>query len=387
MSTNPTLLGPGQYEIPAGSSAEDADDTVAFEEGAVLTVPSVIPPPPPTPLEITTTSLPGATVGTTYAAGLLATGGLAPYTWSVSAGNLPAGLSLTAAEIGGVPTASGTTSFTVKVTDSEGPPTAESESLSIVVAAAAPPPPPTSVTAMFFMQGQNPATEISTAASYNVTANGITQYGNNSSPFGYSAPPAMAGKRLMLGLGPCAPALATSIAQNLVANGYANAIIRWGWEMNGNWFAWGTQGGSMRMTDASFVAAWVAGRAAMMAVPGAAFDFCWNISMSSTIPTGAYPGDAEVTSIGIDGYNYSGYEAQYNALLAFRAQHNKPLVIGEFGCESGSGRSGDDPTYMKFVLGVIADPANACEAWCYFNSPALSGFPNAEAYFKANPPA
>ena len=71
------------------------------------------------PLAISTASLPGGTVGTAYSSTLVATGGTSPYTWSLAAGSLPAGLSLNAATgaITGTPTAAGTVSFTVRVTD------------------------------------------------------------------------------------------------------------------------------------------------------------------------------------------------------------------------------------------------------------------------------
>ena len=71
---------------------------------------------------ITTTSLPAGDVGVAYSQTLTATGGLTPYTWSISAGSLPTGLSLgaTTGIISGTPTAAGTFSFTVKLTDSAG---------------------------------------------------------------------------------------------------------------------------------------------------------------------------------------------------------------------------------------------------------------------------
>lgn len=79
-------------------------------------------------LSITTTSLPGAVVGQSYTATLAAAGGVAPYTWSVSSGALPAGLTMTAAgAISGTVATSAcappgpcTISFTVTVTDSSG---------------------------------------------------------------------------------------------------------------------------------------------------------------------------------------------------------------------------------------------------------------------------
>ena len=67
---------------------------------------------------ITTATLPGATFGTAYSATLTGTGGITPYTWTVSQGTLPAGLSLSGAGVlSGTATAGGTASFTVKLTD------------------------------------------------------------------------------------------------------------------------------------------------------------------------------------------------------------------------------------------------------------------------------
>ena len=87
---------------------------------------------------VTTTSLPGATIGTAYSQTLAASGGTAPYTWSVSVGALPAGLRLAAATgvISGTPTTAGTASFTVTATDSATPANTATKALSITVAAA-----------------------------------------------------------------------------------------------------------------------------------------------------------------------------------------------------------------------------------------------------------
>ena len=60
-------------------------------------------------MQITTTAIPAATVGTAYSAPVVATGGLPPYNWSVQSGGFPDGLSLgkTNGIISGMPTASG----------------------------------------------------------------------------------------------------------------------------------------------------------------------------------------------------------------------------------------------------------------------------------------
>ena len=60
----------------------------------------------PSPLSISTTSLPNGQVGVAYNATLSASGGTVPYNWVVSSGTLPAGLALNAATgaITGMPT-------------------------------------------------------------------------------------------------------------------------------------------------------------------------------------------------------------------------------------------------------------------------------------------
>ncbi len=71
------------------------------------------------PLAITTTTLADAYLTTTYSRTLTASGGKSAYTWSITTGKLPAGLSLAASTgiISGTPTATGVVSFTVQVKD------------------------------------------------------------------------------------------------------------------------------------------------------------------------------------------------------------------------------------------------------------------------------
>jgi hypothetical protein len=110
-----TPTAPGTYSIYDVQVA-DASGASVFG-GFTVTVDAAA-----TPLSISTTSLPGGTEGSDYAQVLVPTGGSGnsptPYAWTVSSGSLPAGLTLNSTgEISGSPTSTGTSTFTVQVTD------------------------------------------------------------------------------------------------------------------------------------------------------------------------------------------------------------------------------------------------------------------------------
>lgn len=101
--------------------------------------------PTPTPLSITTTSLPTATINAPYSQTLQATGGTTPYAWSVISGSLPDGLNLDSSTglIAGMPTTAAGTfthNFAVQVTDANS--ATATQALSIVVNPASTPTPP-----------------------------------------------------------------------------------------------------------------------------------------------------------------------------------------------------------------------------------------------------
>ena len=76
----------------------------------------------PGPLSITTKSLPAATAGTAYSSPLNATGGNAPYSWSLASGTLPTGIAVNSAgSVSGTTTQTGQFNFTVQVSDSSSP--------------------------------------------------------------------------------------------------------------------------------------------------------------------------------------------------------------------------------------------------------------------------
>jgi hypothetical protein len=131
--------------IPTAASSGTITFKVTDATGAYDTTAITLTVNPPPALTIATTSLPGGTIGTAYNQTLQASGGVPTYTWKITAGSLPAGLSLSSAGvISGVPTgtSTSTSTFTVTVTDSQTPTAAtKSASLSITVTE-----PPLSVT-------------------------------------------------------------------------------------------------------------------------------------------------------------------------------------------------------------------------------------------------
>lgn len=126
----PTTPGSSAFTV----QATDALGTMATRAATLRVVAA---------LTVTTTTLPSGTVGVDYSSGVAAAGGVAPLgAWSISAGALPAGLTLASdGTISGTPTAAGTASFTVRITDAAG--TEATRALSISIAL--PPVPPISL--------------------------------------------------------------------------------------------------------------------------------------------------------------------------------------------------------------------------------------------------
>jgi len=112
---------------------------------------------------IAPTTLPNGAQGTPYSQGLTVTGGLAPFTWSVSAGTLPAGLTLAGsgatATISGTPTTQqSAVAFTIQVADSSNPSQAGTQAYTVTIA----PPAPLAVTTTTLPAGSVSAAYTST---------------------------------------------------------------------------------------------------------------------------------------------------------------------------------------------------------------------------------
>lgn len=112
VSGTPTVPGSTSFTITAtdtGSTGAGAPFTIAQNYTLTVAAASIVVDP---------VTLPGATAGTAYSQTLSASGGVAAYSFSLSAGSLPAGLTLgSGGALSGTPTQAGSFPVTVTATD------------------------------------------------------------------------------------------------------------------------------------------------------------------------------------------------------------------------------------------------------------------------------
>ncbi|WP_164931844.1 putative Ig domain-containing protein [Dyella sp. M7H15-1] len=110
LSGTPTVYGNFTFTVTA---TDNSTGTGPYTGSAnyTLTVNASAP-------TITTSTVPNGTVGVSYSTTISASGGNSPYTFSLASGSLPPGLSLSSSGVfSGTPTAGGSYTFTVRVTD------------------------------------------------------------------------------------------------------------------------------------------------------------------------------------------------------------------------------------------------------------------------------
>ena len=151
-------------------------------------------------------------------------------------------------------------------------------------------------------------------------------------------------------------------AKTMVANGQSRAIVRIGWEFNGNWMPWAAS-----KDPKNFIAYYRRIVRLMRSVPGQDFEFEWTpgVGRQSFPPDQGYPGDDVVDVIGMDIYNeywspalannrvrFAWYMNQPYGLRwhrEFAAQHRKPMAYSEWGSGTrtdGHG-AGDDAHFFE----------------------------------------
>jgi hypothetical protein len=108
----PTTAGTFSFTVQVKDSALPTSQTATQALSITIATPA--------PLAITTSSLAAGVTATGYSGTLQATGGVLPYTWSITNGQLPAGLNINSSgTITGTPVLAGASTFTVQVADAE----------------------------------------------------------------------------------------------------------------------------------------------------------------------------------------------------------------------------------------------------------------------------
>ena len=200
----------------------------------------------------------------------------------------------------------------------------------------------------------------------------------------------------------------TQVASQLVSAGQGDAVLRLGWEFNGNWMPWSLS----NSTDAAnFAAFWRQVVGAMRAVPGAQFSFLWNPNSgsgpSNYTADQAYPGDSYVDYVGLDMYDecWCSPQTPQNSwstdlseqwgldwLAGFSAQHAKPMAFPEWSVaiRSDGHGLGDDPYFIdQFANWIATNDVAFTDIFSYDDSAGGQdgditdgNFPNALAAFR-----
>lgn len=175
-----------------------------------------------------------------------------------------------------------------------------------------------------------------------------------------------------------------ALATALVNNGQPNAVLRLGWEFNGDWFPW-----SARQNPAAFASYFRHIVTSMRSVPGGSgLQFDWNPGIGPRhVPEAAYPGDAYVDIIGFDVYDASfgarganpagRWEDYMNRPYGLRwhrdfaRAHGKPMSFPEWGISDRhvAGATPDNAQFIHELADWIAVNDVAYQSYFDVNKP------------------
>ncbi|HEY6879423.1 MAG TPA: glycosyl hydrolase [Polyangiales bacterium] len=193
-----------------------------------------------------------------------------------------------------------------------------------------------------------------------------------------------------------------AVGAALVDAGLGNAIVRLGWEFDGDWFKWSARGHEREYAGCFQRVV----RAMRGARANGALQFEWSASddifmASPTLIRDAYPGDAYVDVLGVNAYDVSWVANSYplpsncdaacqrtrranawadltrgmNFMRDLAVQKNKALSIPEWGLwqrSDGQG-GGDNADYVARMHAFVNDPANRVLYESYFDVDYVDG--------------
>ncbi|WP_116112637.1 hypothetical protein [Austwickia chelonae] len=179
-------------------------------------------------------------------------------------------------------------------------------------------------------------------------------------------------------------------AQTLLAHGRGDAIVRIGWEANGDWWPWQAGAAHAPLYRAAFARV---SRTMKAVAPKLLMDF--GIGCGVGIPgqrsrldalTSLYPGDDVVDLVGCDTYDWWNTRSTDEASFArtirpaqapgiadvadFARAHRKGMSIPEWGTADVSRQgAGDNPFYIRKMYEWFMANSDVLAVECFFNEP------------------
>jgi hypothetical protein len=144
-------------------------------------------------------------------------------------------------------------------------------------------------------------------------------------------------------------------------------LLRWGWEMNGNWFAWdGTHNGKK---PSGYIKAWQRMHRIFRAHGATNVAWVWGPNWNSGPDVGwnhfqhYYPGDAYVDWVGVSGYNFAGETPHtlFTPIVQAYGRH-KPIMLAETAAVS-HGRHTKAAWISKLSSYVAGTPSVGAVVW------------------------
>jgi len=135
-------------------------------------------------------------------------------------------------------------------------------------------------------------------------------------------------------------------------------LLRWAWEMNGNWMPWGM--GVNGNTPEQYVAAWRHLHDLFAAAGASNVQWVWspNIVVQHELPLESlFPGDGYVDWLALDGYNrvsdgwQSFTDIFYDSYVRITSISTKPVMIAE--TSSSEAESGSDNSKAQWITSAL----------------------------------